>query len=108
MTTVVDVLKTIVYHTQETIGKAVNQYWKLKAIDSIRASDNGEVPQEQVHKIIETLIANQDIKDILLKQMKEKPPIYETEINQIYPLNLYHKNTNPKQSVSAIPANPQS
>src|ERR1700752_1829027 len=37
----------IVYHTQETIGKAVNQYWKLKAIDSIRASDNGEVPQEQ-------------------------------------------------------------
>jgi hypothetical protein len=28
----------IVYHTQEIIGKAADQYWKLKAIDSIRAS----------------------------------------------------------------------
>jgi predicted transcriptional regulator len=28
----------IVYNAQETMGKAVDQYWKLKAIDSIRAS----------------------------------------------------------------------
>jgi hypothetical protein len=98
----------IVCHTQETIGKAVDQYWKFKAIDSIRASGNRELPQEQVHIIIDNLITNQEIKNILIKQIKEKPPIYETEINQISPLNLYHKKTNAKQSVTAIGANPQS
>ena len=81
----------IVYHTQETIGKAVDQYWKLKAIDSIRASGNGELPQEQFHTIIDKLIVNQEIKNILLEQIKEKRSIYETEINQISPLNLYDK-----------------
>jgi hypothetical protein len=95
----------LVYHTQETIGRAVDQYWKFKAIDSIRASGNGELPQEQVHIIIDKLIANQEIKNILIKQIKEKPPIYETEINQISPLNLYHKKTNAKQLVTAIAAN---
>jgi hypothetical protein len=60
----------IVYHAQEIIGKAVDQYWKLKAIDSIRASGNGELPQEQFRTIIDKLIANQEIKNILLKQAK--------------------------------------
>src|SRR5215469_1739524 len=32
----------IVYHTQELIGMAADQYWKLKAIDSIRASGSGD------------------------------------------------------------------
>src|SRR5215469_14754449 len=70
----------IVYHAQEIIGKAVDQYWRLKAIDSIRASGNGEMPQEQFHTIIDKLIVNQEIKNILIKQIKEKPPICETEI----------------------------
>src|SRR5215472_5858818 len=70
----------IVYYAQELIGKAVDQYWKLKAIDSIRASGNGEMPQEQFHTIIDKLIVNQEIKNILIKQIKEKPPICETEI----------------------------
>ena len=82
----------ILYYAQEIIGKAVDQYWKLKAIDSIIAYDNGELPQEQVHTIIDKLIANQEIKNILFKQIKEKPRIFETEINQISPLNLYNKN----------------
>jgi hypothetical protein len=81
----------LVYHAQEIIEKAVDQYWKLKAIDSIRASGNGELPQEQFHTIIDKLIANQEIKNILLKQIKENPPIYETEIKQLSSLNLYHK-----------------
>jgi hypothetical protein len=74
----------IVYHSQELIGKAVDQYWRLKAIDSIRASTNAKLPQEQFHIIIDKLIANQEIKNILIKQIKEKPPICETEINQIF------------------------
>ena len=67
-------LGMIVYHSQEITGIAVDQQWKLKAIDSIRASGNGELPQEQFHIIIDKLIANQEIKNILLKQIKEKPP----------------------------------
>src|SRR5215831_19149974 len=31
----------ILYHAQEIIGNALNQYWKLKAIDSIRPSGKG-------------------------------------------------------------------
>ena len=60
-----------VYHTQEILGKAVDQYRKLKPIDSIRASGNGQLPQEQFHTIIDKLIVNQEIKNILLKQTKE-------------------------------------
>ena len=71
------------------MGKAVDQYWKLKAIDSIRASDNGVLPQEQFHTIIDKLITNQEIKNILFKQINENARIYETEINQIQ--TLYHK-----------------
>lgn len=58
----------IVYHTQEIIGKAVEQYWKLKAIDSIRASVNGG-PQEQLHTIIDKLITNQEV--FFLKKSKK-------------------------------------
>jgi hypothetical protein len=84
----------IVYHTQETIGKAVEGYWKFKAIDSIRESGNGELPQEQVHIIIDKLITNQEIKNILIEQIKEKLPIYETDINQISPLNIKGRTLN--------------
>jgi len=72
----------ILYNTQEIIGKAADQYWKLKAIDSIRVSGNGEMPQEQLHTIIDKLIANQDIKNILFKQIKEKLPKLE-EVKKI-------------------------
>ena len=55
----------VLHYAQEIIGKAVNEYWQLKAIDSIRASGN-EVPQEQFHRIIDTLIIDQQMKDILV------------------------------------------
>ena len=80
----------ILYHAQEIIGKAVNQILEVLAIDSISVSGNGELPQEQFHRIIDTLIANQEIKDILLKQIKEKSYIYGT-LNQIPVLNLDQK-----------------
>jgi hypothetical protein len=64
----------ILYYAQEIIGKALNQYWKLKAIDSINVTCNGELPQDQFHRIIEKLITDQEIKDILLQQIKEKSP----------------------------------
>ena len=60
----------ILYHAQEIIGNALNQHWKLKAIDSINVTCRDELPQ--FHKIIDTLITNQEIKNILLQQIKEK------------------------------------
>jgi predicted transcriptional regulator len=80
----------ILYHAQEIIGEAVNQIWKLKAIDSISVSCNGVLPQEQFLRIIDTLIANEEIKNILLEQIKEKPPIFET-LNQIPVPNMDQK-----------------
>src|SRR5215469_11432632 len=57
----------ILYYCQDMIGRAVDEYWKLKAIDSIRSSVNGELSPEQFHTIFDKLIANQEIKYILLK-----------------------------------------
>jgi hypothetical protein len=67
-------LGMILYHFQDLIAKALNQYWKLKTIDSISVTSNGEMPQDQFHRIIDTLITNQEIKDIILQQIKEKSP----------------------------------
>src|SRR5215469_5955145 len=63
-------LGMILYHAQELIGKALNQYWKLEAIDSINVTCNGKLPQDQFHIIIDKLITDQEIKDILLQQIK--------------------------------------
>jgi hypothetical protein len=75
-------LGMILYHAQEIIGKAVDQIWKLKAIDSISTSFNGVLPQEQFLRIIDMLVANKEIKKILLEQIKEKSPKSE-EVKKI-------------------------
>jgi len=61
---------TILYHAQEIIGKAMNQYWRLEAIDSVRISENDKVPQEQYRRLIDTLIPNHEIKKILIEQIE--------------------------------------
>jgi len=55
----------IVYDSQMTIQNALNNYWKLKAIDSLEMSN--ELPKEEQQKLIETLLDNQEIKEILVK-----------------------------------------
>jgi predicted transcriptional regulator len=59
-------LGKIVYDAQLMIGRATNTYWKLKAIDSLEAEHN--LPADERNKIINTLIDNQDIVKILVKQ----------------------------------------
>jgi hypothetical protein len=54
----------IVYDAQKTIEMASKDRWKLKAIDSIIRADNRGLPAEEFNKI-NTLIKNQQIKDIL-------------------------------------------
>src|ERR671939_988169 len=57
----------IVYDSKVTIEHALNNYWKLKAIDSLETSN--EVPKEEQQKLIETLLDNENIKAILEKGM---------------------------------------
>ena len=55
----------IIYELQNVVGIAVNDYWKLKAIDSLRIQD--QLPEDQVAKLIDTLVENQGLRDIILK-----------------------------------------
>ena len=55
----------IVYDSQATVENALNNYWKLKAIDSLETSN--DLPKEEQKKLIETLLDNQEIKEILVK-----------------------------------------
>jgi len=57
----------IVYDSQMTIGKALNYYWKLQALDSIQTSSTAGLPKEELFKLVDTLIDDYQIKDILKK-----------------------------------------
>jgi predicted transcriptional regulator len=56
----------IIYELQKVIGTAVNDYWKLKAIDSLRIQD--QLPEDQIAKLVDTLVENQGLRDIILKK----------------------------------------
>jgi hypothetical protein len=58
----------IVYNAHLSIGKVLNDYWKLKALESIEASSSGQLPKEEYIRLVDTLIDNQQIKNILLGQ----------------------------------------
>jgi hypothetical protein len=56
----------MVYYAQRLLGSAVNNYWKLKAIDSLGVAYDDKVPREERMKIIDLMIGNPQIKEILL------------------------------------------
>jgi len=55
----------IVYESKGTIENALNNYWKLKAIDSLETSN--ELPREERHKLIEALLDNQGLKSMIVR-----------------------------------------
>ena len=57
----------VVYDAQTTIEKAVTNFWKLKAVDSLEMSD--ELPREEIVKLIDVLLDNNEIKEILSKKV---------------------------------------
>ena len=61
-------LGRIVYEIQKTIGVAIQNRWKLEAIDSIQISQLADrMPTEERQKLINTLVGDCDkIRDILL------------------------------------------
>ncbi|MGA9928775.1 MAG: hypothetical protein WBP96_09205 [Nitrososphaeraceae archaeon] len=59
-------LGAVVYHAQLIVEKGVNNYWKLKAIDSIQSS--AEIGQHERTKLIKTIIDDSGIESILVSQ----------------------------------------
>jgi predicted transcriptional regulator len=59
-------LGIIVYHAQLVIGAGVNNYWKLKAIDSIESS--GQIVEQERVKIIKTILDDNTVQNILVGQ----------------------------------------
>ncbi len=62
-------LGKVVYNSQIAIGKALNYYWKLQALESIQTSSSPALPKEELSKLIDTLIDNHEIKDILMESI---------------------------------------
>ena len=62
-------LGSVVYNAQIVIGKALNYYWKMKAIESIQSSAGLELAIEDRQLLIESLIDNHQVRDILLKSL---------------------------------------
>jgi len=59
-------LGAVVYHAQLVVEKGVNNYWKLKAIDSMQSS--AEIGQNERMKLIKTIIDDSGIESILVTQ----------------------------------------
>ena len=57
---------------------ALNNYWKLKAIDSLEMSN--ELPKEEQQKLIETLVDNEEIRGILVKGGSVESPFRKSSV----------------------------
>jgi hypothetical protein len=65
----------VVYEAQSLIENARQNYWKLKAIDSIESSDHGLTPEER-SKVVDSLKLDNVLKEGLIRRYK-----IETTIN---------------------------
>jgi predicted transcriptional regulator len=68
-------LGKVIHNTQLSLEKAVNNYWNLKAIDSILMSDNFEIERQEIVKIVDTLVQDPKIKEIVLAQVIPSNPV---------------------------------
>ena len=84
-------LGKVFYDSQMTIGKALKDYWKLKAIESIEMSSSVTLPKEDLSKIVDTLIDNQQIKEIVLKMLFSNPDTLKEYHNYQQPQNSQQK-----------------
>ena len=76
------VLGRVVYESHTTIGKALMYYWKLKAIESIETSPSFKLPKDDLAKLVDTLIDNQQIKDIVRKTSFLNDDHHPREVSQ--------------------------
>jgi hypothetical protein len=64
-------LGKVVYNAHTVIGRALNYYWKMKAIESIQSSAGLELAREDMLMLIQSLIDNHQVRDILLKSLPD-------------------------------------
>lgn len=57
-------LGRVVYDVQMTIGRTLQYYWKLKAIESMQNSD---ISEQDFSSLVNSLIDNYELKDIFMK-----------------------------------------
>jgi hypothetical protein len=57
---------SVVYHGQLIMEKGVNNYWKLKAVDSIQES--GQIGEHERMKLVKTILNDDVIENILVSQ----------------------------------------
>lgn len=93
----------IVYEAQKQIERAVENRWKLAAIDSVELSSlfsNPKLPAEERNRIIDTLMeGNDDIKEILLRgigSVEMKKRTKKGVISPPYELCRHTNNANTK------------
>jgi hypothetical protein len=67
-----------VYNAQTVIGKALNYYWKMKAIESIQMSAGEQLAREDMLKLVHSLIDNHEVRDMLLKSLASIEPLKVT------------------------------
>jgi hypothetical protein len=72
--------KVIYDITLLTIENAIKYYWKLKAIDSLEMSN--DLPAEEIEKVIDNFINNQEIKSVLVLNSKFESQPYAAELQQ--------------------------
>ena len=75
-------LGRVVYETHKTIGVAIQNRWKLEALDSLESSPSAEgMPAENKIKIINALLEDHDdIKNMLLCHCQSRKDDYMLEV----------------------------
>ena len=74
----------VVYEALMLIDKGIQDYWKLKAIDSIESSPGSpQLPAEEYNRLIASLIEGNEIKDILIRNNniadRQKEKVYKSQ-----------------------------
>jgi predicted transcriptional regulator len=62
------VLGKVVYELQSILGVALDNYWKLKAIDSLQTPAG--LPDFELNKLIDSLLENTVLKNIVLAKVR--------------------------------------
>jgi len=61
-------LGKVLYELQNTLGVALDNYWKLKAIDSLLTPP--ALPEFELNNMIDTLLENNDLKKLILAKLR--------------------------------------
>jgi predicted transcriptional regulator len=62
-------LGKVVYDSQMIIGKVLSHYSKLRTIESIKMSYSGEIPKEELSRLINALIDSYQVKDMIMESI---------------------------------------